>query len=63
MYINQCCQTCRYSKFKTEEHNMVKMTCHRFPPLANDYSRDASAYFPVVWDSAWCGEWRSKLYD
>lgn len=64
MNINQCCQTCKYGQIKERRNTgEIKLTCHRFPPLANGYSRDALAYFPVVWDNAWCGEWRSKLYD
>ena len=33
--------------------------CRRFPPVA----REAGAFFPVMKDFGWCGEWKAAFSD
>ena len=52
----QCCGTCAYGK----ENSPGVISCFRYPPtITKAEGTTVTSYFPLLLDTAWCGEWRS----
>lgn len=53
----QCCENCHFAR----PNNPNSISCHRYPPTITKVSGMAvTAYFPLITNSAWCGEWHPR---
>lgn len=49
----ECCGNCRF-------HNRLQGDCRRYPPAVIVMEDSATAEFPDVSPSDYCGEWKEK---
>lgn len=55
--MKECCLNCRF--FDQQED--VKGDCRRYPPLPMvdpEDDNEIHAFFPEVYVTTWCGEWK-----